>query len=179
MSASIVPSGPRPQPFNLARLGVYAFLIFASAFFLIPLWVTMVTSLKSMDEIRLGHIMALPSAPTFEPWIQAWSSASTGLAHTGIQPGFVNSLYILIPSVIASIAVGALTGYAMTFYKVRGANALFVILLIGAFIPYQVFLYPLIRVLLGDRHLWIARRHRRDPRRFRLAANDIAVPQLL
>jgi len=48
--------------------------------------------------------------------------------------------------VIASIALGALTGYAMTFYRVRGANLLFAILLIGAFIPYQVFIYPMVRV---------------------------------
>lgn len=47
---------------------------------------------------------------------------------------------------IASIALGALTGYAMTFYRVRGANLLFAILLIGAFIPYQVFIYPMVRV---------------------------------
>ena len=50
------------------------------------------------------------------------------------------------PSVISSIALGALTGYAMTFYRVRGANLLFAIMLVGAFIPYQVFIYPMVRV---------------------------------
>ena len=146
MSAAVVPSGPKPQPFSLARLGVYAFLVIAAAFFLIPLWVMLMTSLKDMDEIRQGHILSLPSAATIAPWIKAWSSACTGLACNGISVGFWNSVRILIPSVIVSIFAGALTGYAMSFYRVRGANVLFAVLLIGAFIPYQVFLYPLVRI---------------------------------
>ncbi len=146
MSDVIQPSGPKPQRFSLARLGVYAFLVFSAAFFLIPFWVMMMTSLKSMDEIRQGHILALPASATIAPWIKAWSGACTGLACNGISVGFWNSVRILIPSVIVSIFVGALTGYAMSFYRVRGANVLFAILLIGAFIPYQVFLYPLVRI---------------------------------
>jgi glucose/mannose transport system permease protein len=146
MSGLVVPSGPRPQPFSIGRVGVYACLVLSAAFFLIPMWVMMMTSFKSMDEIRLGHILALPSAPTIAPWFKAWSSACTGLACNGISVGFWNSVRILIPSVIVSIFIGALTGYAMSFYRVRGANALFAVLLIGAFIPYQVFLYPLVRI---------------------------------
>jgi glucose/mannose transport system permease protein len=100
-----------------------------------------------MGEIRLGNILAPPAEPTIDAWIKAWSSACTGLACNGISVGFWNSVRILIPSVIVSILAGALTGYAMTFYKVRGAGLLFAILIVGAFIPYQVFLYPLVRIL--------------------------------
>jgi glucose/mannose transport system permease protein len=146
MSDAVIPSGPKPHPFSIGRLGVYAFLVISAGFFLIPLWVMMMTSFKSMEEIRLGHILALPSAATIAPWLKAWSSACTGLACNGISVGFWNSVRILIPSVIVSISIGALTGYAMSFYRVRGANALFAILLVGAFIPYQVFLYPLVRI---------------------------------
>ena len=146
MSAINVPQGPRPRPFSLARLGVYAFLGVMALLFLVPLWVMLMTSFKTMAEIRFGHILGWPQAFTFEPWAKAWSSACTGLACAGLQVGFWNSVRILVPSVIASIALGALTGYAMTFYRVRGANAMFAILLIGAFIPYQVFLYPLVRM---------------------------------
>ncbi|MDE3175454.1 MAG: carbohydrate ABC transporter permease [Pseudomonadota bacterium] len=141
-----IPQGPKPRRFDLARLGVYAFLGVAAFCFLAPLWVMVMTSFKTMAEIRQGHILAWPSEFTIAPWFKAWSSACTGLACNGIQVGFWNSIRILIPSVIASIALGALTGYAMTFYRVRGANLLFAIMLVGAFIPYQVFLYPLVRM---------------------------------
>jgi glucose/mannose transport system permease protein len=53
---------------------------------------------------------------------------------------------ILVPSLVASIALGTVTGYAMAFHRVRGGNWLFAIMLIGAFIPYQVFIYPMVRV---------------------------------
>jgi len=140
------PQGRRPRRLTIGRVGLYAFLITAALFFLLPLWIMVVTSLKPMEEIRLGNIVALPSTLTFEAWTKAWSSACTGLECNGISVGFWNSVQILIPSVILSIAVGAVNGYALSFWRVRGANLMFGILLLGAFIPYQVFLYPLVRI---------------------------------
>ena len=118
----------------------------SALFFLLPLWIMVVTSLKPMEEIRLGNILALPAAMTFDAWIKAWSSACTGLECNGISVGFWNSVRILIPSVILSIIAGAVNGYALSFWRVKGANVMFGILLLGAFIPYQVFLYPLVRI---------------------------------
>jgi len=48
---------------------------------------------------------------------------------------------------VISIFVGAVNGYALSFWRSRLANVLFAVLLFGAFIPYQVFLYPLVRGL--------------------------------
>ena len=104
------PSGRRPRYLTWGRIGVYSFLLFSAAFFLLPLWIMLLTSVKTMDEIRLGNILAWPADPTFRPWIAAWSEACTGLACEGIQVGFWNSVRILIPSVILSILVGALNG---------------------------------------------------------------------
>jgi glucose/mannose transport system permease protein len=149
MTASPVlqPSGAPPLRLTPGRIGIYAFLVVTALFFLTPLYVMIVTSLKTMGEIRQGGILALPRAPTFEPWIVAWSSACTGLRCTGISVGFFNSVKILIPSVIVSIAVGSVTGYALSFWKVRGAGLLFGTLMVVAFVPYQIFIYPLVRIL--------------------------------
>ncbi|WP_062218721.1 carbohydrate ABC transporter permease [Aureimonas sp. D3] len=138
--------GARPRRLTAGRLGLYAFLSIAAAFFLLPLYIMVVTSLKTMDEVRLANIFAWPSDPSFQAWVTAWSSACTGLDCSGIQAGFLNSVKILIPSVVASIALGSVTGYALSLWRVRGANVLFVVLLLGAFIPYQVFIYPLVRL---------------------------------
>ncbi len=140
------PQGRRPRHLTAGRIGIYAFLITAALFFMLPLWIMVVTSLKPMEEIRLGNILALPAAMTFEAWTKAWSSACTGLECNGISVGFWNSVRILIPSVILSIIAGAINGYALSFWRVKGANVMFGILLLGAFIPYQVFLYPLVRI---------------------------------
>jgi glucose/mannose transport system permease protein len=130
-----------------ARLGVYAFLLTSALFFLLPLYVMIVTSLKPMTEIRLGNILSLPMHFTLDAWRVAWQSACTGLDCQGIQVGFWNSVRIVVPSTILSILVGAVNGYALSFWKPRGATTLFAILLVGAFIPVQVMVYPLVRVL--------------------------------
>lgn len=127
------------------RIGVYAFLGALALFFLLPLYVMLVTSFKSMDEIRLGLIFSLPQQLSIDAWVKAWTSACTGLECTGLRVGFGNSVMILVPSVIFSILLGAINGYALSFWKVKGANVLFAWLLLGSFVPYQVFIYPLVR----------------------------------
>jgi glucose/mannose transport system permease protein len=140
-------SRKRRSSFTPARFGVYAFLITAALFFMLPLYVMLVTSVKPMSEIRLGNLLALPLHLTFEPWKTAWQSACTGLDCNGIQVGFWNSVRIVVPSTILSIFIGAVNGYALSFWRPRGAGLLFAILLMGAFIPVQVMVYPLVRVL--------------------------------
>ena len=140
------PAGRRPAGLTPGRLGLYAFLVICALFFLVPLYVMVVTSLKPMAEVRGGNILALPASPGFAAWAQAWSSACTGMSCTGIQVGFWNSVRVLVPSVAASITVGAITGYAMSFWRPRGAEVLFAALMIVAFIPYQVFIYPMVRL---------------------------------
>ena len=137
----------RRTRFTPARIGVYAFLLVSALFFLLPLYVMLVTSVKPMTEIRLGNLLALPLHVTLQPWRTAWQSACTGLDCNGIQVGFWNSVRIVVPSTILSIFIGAVNGYALSFWRPRGAQALFVVLLTGAFIPYQVMLFPMIRAL--------------------------------
>jgi len=147
--APVRPTRARPRRpwLTPARLGVYGFLLISAAFFLLPLYVMVATSLKSMDQIRLGAIFSLPEHPALDAWVQAWSSACTGLECRGIQVGFWNSVRIVVPSTLLSILVGALNGYALSFWRSRWAGWLFAVLLLGAFIPDQVFLYPLVRGL--------------------------------
>ncbi len=144
-NASSARSKHKHAAFTPGRLGVYALLITSAAFFLLPLYVMVATSLKPMAEIRLGNLFSPPLQATFEPWIQAWSSACTGLECRGIQVGFWNSVKIVVPSTVISIFFGALNGYALSFWRVKWAGWLFGILMFGAFVPYQVMMYPLVR----------------------------------
>ncbi|KAJ54442.1 sugar ABC transporter permease [Actibacterium mucosum KCTC 23349] len=128
------------------RVVTYAILIAAALFFLLPVYVMIITSLKPMEEIRTGAMLALPQNPSFEAWSIAWSQACSGVRCEGVAPGFWNSVQITIPSVIVSVLAGALTGYTMSFWKFRGSNLVFAILIFGAFVPYQILLYPLVRV---------------------------------
>lgn len=132
---------------RLGRLGLYGLLTFSALFFALPLYVMIITSLKGMPEIRLGQLFSFPADPSFAPWAKAWATACTGVACDGIKAGFFNSVQITVPSVVLSIAIGAMNGYALSFWRVRGANLIFGVLVFGAFVPYQVVIYPLIIAL--------------------------------
>ena len=142
---SVNPSGAKPRPlFAPDRVILYSVLVLTSLYYLVPLYVMIITSLKDLDAIRYGNIFVPTSNPTFAPWVKAWSEACTGLKCTGLAPGFFNSVKITIPSVIVSIAVASVTGYSLANWPFKFAEAFFTVLIVGSFIPYQVFLYPLV-----------------------------------
>lgn len=142
------PRGARPRrAFSSRNIMLYGILLLVSLYYLLPLWVMVVTSLKGMPEIRLGNIFAPPVEVTFEPWVKAWATACTGLNCDGLSRGFWNSVQILVPSVLISILIASLNGYALVNWKFKGSEVFFTILIFGAFIPYQVMLYPLVIIL--------------------------------
>ncbi|MDB3963271.1 carbohydrate ABC transporter permease [Paracoccaceae bacterium] len=144
----IGPRGPKPRKtFSRRNIFLYGTLAFIAVYYAIPLYVMTVTSLKGMPEIRLGNIFSPPLEVTFAPWVKAWSQACTGLTCEGLSRGFWNSVQITVPSVIASIIVASINGYALANWRFKGANVFFTILIFGAFIPYQVMLYPLVIML--------------------------------
>jgi len=147
-ASSTGPSGARPRRLVSRRnLALYGILILLALFYLLPLYVMVVTSLKGMPEIRLGNIFSPPMEITFEPWVKAWAEACTGLNCDGLSRGFWNSVRITVPSALISILIASVNGYALANWRFKGADAFFTILIFGAFIPYQVMLYPIVIML--------------------------------
>jgi glucose/mannose transport system permease protein len=146
--AGVEPWGAKPRRVLSGRnIMLYGTLTIAALYYLLPLYVMVVTSMKGMPEIRLGNIFSPPLEITFEPWAKAWASACTGLNCDGLSRGFWNSVRITVPSTLISILVASVNGYALANWKFKGADVFFTILIVGAFIPYQVMLYPLVIVL--------------------------------
>jgi len=121
-------------------------LVFALAY-LGPLYVMLTTSFKGIEEIRNGNILALPNALNGSAWVKAWSSACTGGDCYGLAPYFWNSMRIVIPALLISTAMGALNGYVLSQWRFKGSNFLFGALLFGCFIPFQVILLPMAKLL--------------------------------
>lgn len=145
---SVNARGPRPKrAFSRANIIVYGTLFVVSVYYLLPLWVMVMTSLKGMPEIRMGNIFAPPVEITFQPWVKAWSEACTGINCDGLSRGFMNSVQILLPSVALSIIVASVNGYALANWRFKGANTFFTILILGAFVPYQIMIYPIVILL--------------------------------
>ncbi|WP_170480808.1 carbohydrate ABC transporter permease [Ruegeria arenilitoris] len=142
------PQGPKPRKVISRRnIFLYGTLFVVAIYYALPLYVMIITSLKGMPEIRLGNVFSPPVEVTFAPWVKAWSEACTGLTCDGLSTGFWNSVKITVPSVFMSIAIASVNGYALANWKFKGADVFFTILIFGAFIPYQVMLYPIVIML--------------------------------
>lgn len=131
----------------VVRALIYTLLIVAATYYLLPLYVMVVNSLKPLDEIRQGQMMNLPQTWTLDPWRSAWSTAQIGVSPTGLLPYFMNSFLMVVPSVILATSFGALNGYVLTKWRFRGDNYVFGLILFSCFIPFQIVIIPMATLL--------------------------------
>ncbi len=146
MSAAAATSGPAGSSVT-TKVVIYGLLALFAAFYLLPLFVMVVTSFKTLDEIREGNMLALPQDPTVEPWLAAWGSACVGLTCAGIKGYFWNSISMVVPAVAISTLLGALNGYVLTKWRFPGHKWVFGLMLFACFIPFQAVLIPMARIL--------------------------------
>lgn len=132
---------------RITRTFIYVVLIFFACFYLLPFFIMLVNSVKPLPEITGGNMMALPVEPTIAPWLSAWSTAQIGVEATGLKPYFLNSILMVVPAVAISTMLGALNGYVLTKWRFRGDTILFGLMLFSCFIPFQIVLIPMARIL--------------------------------
>src|SRR6218665_3924417 len=130
-------------------IAIIVFLAICALFFCVPLYIIVTTSFKTMDQIRQGDIFSLPSPLTFEPWWNAWDNACSGIKCDGLKVGFWNSMAILFPSLILSLGLSSVTGYALALWNVKWAGTFLFVLFMCAFVPFQIIMIPLIILTSG------------------------------
>ena len=122
-------------------LGVFAI------YYLAPMYVMIVTSFKSMEEIRKGNLMMLPKEFLLDAWKIAWGGRGYDAGDVFLRPFFWNSTKMVVPAVVISTFLGAINGYILTKWRFKGDNIVFLLFLFGCFIPYQAILLPMARTL--------------------------------
>ncbi|WP_146584654.1 carbohydrate ABC transporter permease [Puniceibacterium confluentis] len=132
---------------RISRAFIYLFLLLMALFYLLPFAIMVINSLKPLSEITGGNMMSLPREWTLDAWRAAWSTAQIGVEPTGLKPYFWNSIKMVVPAVAISTVLGALNGYVLTKWRFRGDTILFGLMLFSCFIPFQIVLIPMARVL--------------------------------
>jgi glucose/mannose transport system permease protein len=121
------------------RGAIYLVLICFAAYYLMPMYLLVITSLKSSAEINIDWMWRLPNGLHFDGPSQAWPKVSAN---------FMNSILITVPAAIISSFIGSMNGYIFAKWKFRGSNTIFILFLFGMFLPYQGILIPLVQTLL-------------------------------
>jgi len=136
----------RSRHIRWTRVFIYLALIAASVFFLLPVYLLIITGMKSFAEVSLATMWNLPSGFHFDSYVRAWfGEESMGIR--GLGSNFMNSVYLAIPATLGSAILGSINGYVLSKWKFRGADLLFTLMLFGMFIPYQSILIPLVQAL--------------------------------
>ena len=138
-------SAVRIHPISLTL--IYLVLLLFALFYLLPFAIMMINSVKPLAEITGGNMMALPQVFTLDAWFEAWNTAQVGVEPTGLKPYFWNSIKMVVPAVAISTVLGALNGYVLTKWRFRGDTLLFGLMLFACFIPFQIVLIPMARIL--------------------------------
>jgi glucose/mannose transport system permease protein len=120
----------------VAKTVQYALLVFFLAFFLIPIYVVLVTSLKPLDQVSLQTMWNLPTAIDITNYVLAWEK---------LGPSIGNSFYLVIPASLIAALLGSLNGYVLSKWRFPGSELIFTLILFGMFIPYQAILIPLVQ----------------------------------
>jgi glucose/mannose transport system permease protein len=131
-----IQAGPRAQRAPVSRIVIYTALVLLAISFLVPVYVAIVTSLKSTREVATSSIWSLPGNPSLDNFSNAFDV---------LGPSFINSVLLSIPAVIISSILGSMNGYVLSKWKFNGSNLLFTFMLFGMFIPYQSILIPLVQ----------------------------------
>jgi len=122
----------------ISQIIKYSILVIFSIYFLIPIYILLVTAFKTYKEVNINS-MWIPSLNlSLKPFIKALDK---------LLPNFLNSIIVAVPATILSAFIGSLNGYLLSKWKFKGANIIFVIILFGIFIPYQSVLIPLVQII--------------------------------
>ena len=117
---------------------VYLLLGIATVFFLLPVYLVIVTSLKEPAAINLANTWSLPEVWYWQSFAEAWEA---------FAPKLLNSLILTVTATLGAAFLGSMNGYILSKWRFPGANIVFPLILFGMFIPYQSVLIPLFEFL--------------------------------
>ncbi len=131
---------------RVGKLLLFAALVLASVYFLVPIYLLVVTSLKPFTEAGQEQMWSLPGALSLASVFEAWTGNPI-VGEPGLANSFVNSIEIVVPGALLSTAIGSLNSYLLSRWRFRGADAILLLFLFSLFVPCQIILIPLVQVL--------------------------------
>lgn len=117
-----------------------ALLVFFAAIILMPVYVLVVTSIKSAAEYGAATAWSLPKAPTMAGWVAAWDA---------LAPALLRSVILAVVAAAVSSMLGSMNGFVFAKWKFPGADTIFTMFLFGMFIPYQAVMIPLQALMIN------------------------------
>jgi len=123
---------------RLTRCLIYLVLILLTAFYLLPLWGAITTSLKTQEEVDMTNPLSFPRAITGEAYVEAFDF---------LKHPLLNSLLITLGGMLGSVILGSMSGYVLSKFRFKFDNLIFLLITVAIFVPYQAILVPLFQTI--------------------------------
>ncbi|MCS6907064.1 MAG: carbohydrate ABC transporter permease [Anaerolineales bacterium] len=124
------------------KIIVFLTLVVLSLVYLLPIYVMVTTSLKSIEEINRGNYLSLSGNPQFSNYREVLFGSAQFRSH--MLPRLINSCIISFSVTFLSALFGSLGGYYLSRTRTTFARVLFVLVGIALYLPYQAVIIPLV-----------------------------------
>ncbi len=118
----------------VAALGKHAFMVFFSAFAILPGMFSALASFKNLYDFY-NDPLGLPTIWHWENYSQVWAAAR-------IPQAALNTFTVVVLTVPVVLACACCTAYGISRFKFRGNNVLYYVFLLGMIIPAQLTILP-------------------------------------
>ena len=129
---------PRPvQKASRAHQVAYQVALpLALLLWLLPLIAVAVTSVRSAGDITSGNYWGWPTS------VNIVENYTAIFQNSPIGQYILNSFKVTIPTVVGTLALSCMTGFALGIYNFRAGVPLFFMFIAGNFIPFQILMVP-------------------------------------
>ena len=128
------PADKKPR-IKWGRILLYVFLIVFTLVYMAPFFSSIITSVRTQEDISLNGFWSIPSEITFENYPNAWNQGR-------VSRYLLNSFIITIPALIGTIFLSSLSAFALARYKFRGNKPIYFMYVAGTMLPFQILLLP-------------------------------------
>ena len=134
-TADVISVPPPPRPVPWGRIALYAALSLGAIVWISPVFLLVMTAVKSAAEFAHSETFALPRAIQWSNFARAWEA--------GVRTYFMNSLVMTVVKVPIGVLIAAVAAFALSLMPMRGSRKLFGLFLVGLVVPVQMTLVPL------------------------------------
>ncbi len=117
----------------------YLFVLPLVLTWLVPLFTGLITSVKTLDELVANGPWALPEGIQWSNFTEAWTDG-------GLRRYMLNSFIITIPSLIGTLFLSAMAGFALARFRFRGNLLIYFTFIGGTLLPFQILMLPVFRL---------------------------------
>ncbi|NBT30557.1 MAG: carbohydrate ABC transporter permease [Rhodobacteraceae bacterium] len=137
---------PRPiqQTRTATRVAYQVALPVVLFLWLFPLLGVAVTSLRPASDLAQGNYFGMPSSIAWQNYVDVFTKTSTPMSQY-----ILNSFKVTIPTVIGTLILSTMTGFALGIYRFRANLLVFFMFVAGNFVPFQILMVPVRDLTFG------------------------------